>query len=157
MTLAVVITVTPHANNFRKVTPVSLWTQGYSFSLKIKCWGISFICRSPRISERLHLHPCVHRDTALAFKIIYWGISFICRSPVINYHYIMKSKTLMSPTLMLLEDTNVSSSYIHLCYPKTLMSPALMLLEDTNGLQLMYTLMLLEDINVSSSYATWRH
>src|SRR5205085_81266 len=64
----------------------------------------------------------------------------------------MKSKTLMSPTLMLLEDTNVSSSYIHLCYPKTLMSPALMLLEDTNGLQLVYTLMLLEDINVSSSY-----
>ncbi len=87
-----------YIHNFRKVTPASLWTQGYSFSLKIKCWGISFICRSPRISERLHLHPCVHRDTALAFKIIYWGISFICRSPVINYHYIMKSKTLMSPT-----------------------------------------------------------
>src|SRR6266511_3879166 len=33
---------------------------------------------------------------------------------------------------MLPEDTNVSSSYIHLCYPKTLMSPTLMLLEDTN-------------------------
>ena len=97
-----------YIHNFWKVTPASLWTQGYSFSLKIKCWGISFICRSPRISERLHLHPCVHRDTALAFKIIYWGISFICRSPVINE----------------VKDINVSNSYIHLCYSKTLMSPA---------------------------------
>src|SRR6266480_4584508 len=46
----------------------------------------------------------------------------------------------MSPTLMLLEDTNVSSSYIHLCYSKTLMSPALMLLEDTNVSSSLYYL-----------------